>query len=318
MKSAVADFMKEFTMKIFITGGTGFVGRSLTTRLLEVGHELTILTRSLRNVHPLPPGASYLEGDPTKEGAWQESLAEHDATINLAGASIFRRWTDAAKQVMRESRILTTSHIVEALTARRPKQTRLLSASAIGYYGFHEDEALDEQSPPGEGFLADLAGEWESAALKARESGVRVVLTRFGVVLGEGGGALEKMIPLFKWWLGSPLGSGKQWFSWIHRQDLVNAFAFLLEHDEISGPVNCTAPRPVRNEEMTKILGEVLGKPTFMPAVPGFVLGAVLGEFGSMILKGQKVLPKKLKDSGFPFRFPELKGALEDLLARSR
>jgi uncharacterized protein (TIGR01777 family) len=314
MKSALADFMKEVTMKIFITGGTGFVGRALSARLLEGGHELTILTRSLRHARPLPPGASYLEGDPTKEGAWQESIAQHDGVINLAGASIFRRWTDAAKQVMRESRILTTNHVVEALKARRPKQTHLLSASAIGYYGFHEDEALDENSPPGMDFLADLAGEWESAALEARESGVRVVLTRFGVVLGEGGGALEKMIPLFKWWLGSPLGSGKQWFSWIHRQDLAGALAFLLEHHEIHGPVNCTAPQPIRNEEMTKILGEVLGKPTFMPAVPSLVLGAVLGEFGSILLKGQKVLPKKLMDSGFPFRFPELRSALEDLL----
>jgi len=304
-------------MKIFITGGTGFVGRSLTARLLESGHELTILTRSLRHAKPLPPRASYLEGDPTKEGAWQESITRHDGVVNLAGASIFRRWTDAAKQVMRESRILTTTHIVEALKARGTNQTHLLSASAVGYYGFQEDEALDEQNAAGKGFLADLAGEWESAALEARESGVRVVLTRFGVVLGEGGGALEKMIPLFKWWLGSPLGNGKQWFSWIHRQDLANALAFLLEHDNMDGPVNCTAPRPVRNEEMTKILGEVLGKPTFMPAVPGFVLSAVLGEFGSILLKGQKVLPKKLMDAGFSFRFPELRGALEDLLAHS-
>lgn len=305
-------------MKIFITGGTGFVGRALTARLLEGGHELTLLTRSLHHARPLPPGASYLEGDPTKQGAWQESIAQHDAVINLAGASIFRRWTDTAKQVMRESRILTTNHIVEALKARRPMQIHLLSASAIGYYGFHEDEALDENSPPGNDFLADLARDWESAALKARESGVRVVPTRFGVVLGEGGGALEKLIPLFKRWLGSPLGSGKQWFSWIHRQDLASALAFLLEHQEIDGPVNCTAPQPVRNEEMTKILGEVLGKPTFMPAVPGFVLHAVLGEFGSMLLKGQKVLPKNLMDSGFPFRFPELRGALEDLLGSTR
>jgi uncharacterized protein len=304
-------------MKLFITGGTGFVGRSLTMRLLEEGHQITILTRSLRDSRPLPPGASYIEGDPTKEGAWQESVAEHDGVINLAGASIFRRWTDSAKQAMRDSRILTTDHIVEALKSRPPKQTRLLSASAVGYYGIHEDKDLDEQSPQGEGFLADLAGEWESSALRARESGVRVVLARFGIVLGEGGGALEKMIPLFKWWLGSPLGSGKQWFSWIHRQDLANAFVFLLEHDEISGPVNCTAPGPLRNEEMTRILGEVLGKPTFMPAVPGFVLAAVLGEFGSVLLKGQKVLPRRLMDSGFSFGFPELTGALEDLLAPS-
>ena len=301
-------------MKIFITGGTGFVGRALTSRLLQDGHGVTILTRSLEKARPLPEGASYLPGDPSKEGAWQERAAEHDGVVNLAGASIFRRWSDSAKKAIRESRILATRNIVKALEARRGKETHLLSASAVGYYGFQEDRELDEKSPPGDGFLAEVTRDWESAALAAEASGVRVALTRFGVVLGEGGGALEKMIPLFRWWLGSPLGSGKQWFSWIHQQDLAEIFSFLLERKEISGPVNCTAPVPVRNEEMTKILGEVLKKPTFMPSVPGFVLGAVLGEFGSVLLKGQKVLPRKLLDAGFTFRFPDLRAALEDLL----
>lgn len=301
-------------MNIFITGGTGFVGRALTARLLERGHRLTILTRSSGHA-PLPPGASYLEGDPTKEGAWQNAVARHDAVINLAGASIFRRWTDESKRLMRDSRILTTKHIVKAIEMGRPAgPTRLLSASAVGYYGFHGDEDLDERSPRGEGFLADLAAEWESAALAAEKTGVRVALTRFGVVLGEGGGALEKMVPLFKGWLGSPLGTGRQWFSWIHRQDLTDALAFLLDHDEISGPVNCTAPEPIRNREMTHILGDVLGKPTFMPSVPGFALRALLGEFGSMLLEGQKVLPKTLLDAGFAFRFPKMREALGDLL----
>lgn len=303
-------------MNIVITGGTGFVGRALTARLLERGHRLTILTRSSSHAPPLPPGASYLEGDPTKEGAWQNGIARHDAVVNLAGASIFRRWTDESKRLMRDSRILTTKHIVKAIEMGRPAgPTRLLSASAVGYYGFHGDEDLDERSPRGEGFLADLAAEWESAALDAEGTGVRVAVTRFGVVLGEGGGALEKMVPLFKRWLGSPIGSGKQWFSWIHRQDLTDALAFLLEHGEISGPVNCTAPEPVRNREMTNILGGVLGKPTFMPSVPGFALRVLLGEFGSMLLQGQKVLPKTLLDAGFAFRFPKIREALENLLA---
>jgi uncharacterized protein len=304
-------------MKIFITGGTGFVGSALINRLLQNGHEIKILTRSLKGVRPFPAGASYLEGDPTEEGPWQDRVAEHDGIINLAGASIFRRWTDSAKKAIRDSRILTTQHIVKALEARKGKETHLLSASAIGYYGFREDQELDEKSPAGQGFLADLARDWESAALAADASGARVVLTRFGVVLGEGGGALEKMIPIFRWWLGSPLGSGRQWFSWVHMQDLVEIFVFLLERPEISGPVNCTAPSPVRNVDMTKALGDVLEKPIFMPAVPDFVLGAVLGEFGSMLLKGQKVLPGKLLEHGFRFRFPELKDALEDLLGHT-
>ena len=302
-------------MKIFITGGTGFVGRALTTRLLQDGHQVTILTRSRDDTRPLPQGPSYVKGDPTREGPWQETVAGQDGIINLAGASIFRRWTDSSKKAIRESRTLTTRNIVKALESRRGIATHLLSASAIGYYGFHEDQELDERSPAGLGFLADLAQEWESAALAAEGSGARVVLARFGVVLGEGGGALEKMIPPFRWWLGSPLGGGRQWFSWIHRQDLADIFAFLLEHPEITGAVNCTAPGPVRNLELTKILGGVLGKPTFMPAVPGWALGALLGEFGSTLLKGQKVLPRKLLQRGFAFRFPELKQALQNLLA---
>jgi uncharacterized protein len=317
MKSALAGFMKEGAMKLFISGGSGFVGAALTKRLLGDGHEITILTRSLENVRPLPEGASYLQGDPTKEGPWQETVAAHDGVINLAGASIFRRWTDSAKQEMRESRLLTTKNLVEAVAAGKERETHMLSASAIGYYGFQEDQELDEKSPAGRGFLADLARDWESAALAAEASGARVVLTRFGVVLGGGGGALKKMIPMFKWWLGSPLGSGEQWFSWVHLQDLAEIFAFLLKRPDITGPVNCTAPIPVRNADMTKILGEVLKKPTFMPPVPAFVLNAILGDFASTLLKGQKVLPAKLLEHGFRFRFPTLKQALEDLFVPS-
>jgi uncharacterized protein len=177
---------------------------------------------------------------------------------------------------------------------------------------------LDEKSPAGQGFLADLARDWESAALAADAiRGARRADPLRRCPWSEGGGALEKMIPIFRWWLGSPLGSGKQWFSWVHMQDLVEIFVFLLERPEISGPVNCTAPSPVRNVDMTKALGDVLEKPIFMPAVPDFVLGAVLGEFGSMLLKGQKVLPGKLLEHGFRFRFPELKDALEDLLGHT-
>ena len=184
----------------------------------------------------------------------------------------------------------------------------------MGYYGFHEDEVLDESSPSGDGFLAALSREWESAALKAKDNGVQVTLMRFGIVLGKRGGALQQMIPAFKWWMGSPLGSGKQWFSWIHEQDLVDIFLYLIKEKRISDAVNCTAPNPVTNRELTQVLGEALGKPTFMPAVPGFVMSLILGEFGSVLLKGQRVAPKKLLDSGFRFSFPDLKSALKDLL----
>ena len=301
-------------MKVFITGGTGFVGTTLTQKLAQEGHEVTVLTRSLKGQPGALQGGSYVEGDPTKKGPWQEKVAEQDVVINLAGASIFTRWNDETKKLIWDSRIQTTKNLVEALSARKDEETHFLSTSAVGYYGFHEDEVLDESSPSGDGFLAALSREWESAALKAKDNGVQVTLMRFGIVLGKRGGALQQMIPAFKWWMGSPLGSGNQWFSWIHEQDLVDIFLYLIKEKRISDAVNCTAPNPVTNRELTQVLGEALGKPTFMPAVPGFVMSLILGEFGSVLLKGQRVAPKKLLDSGFRFSFPDLKSALKDLL----
>jgi uncharacterized protein len=301
-------------MKVFITGGTGFVGTTLTQKLAQEGHEVTLLTRSIKG-HPAPPqGVSYVEGDPSQKGPWQEKVADQDVAINLAGASIFRRWSDSAKKLIWDSRIQTTQNLVEALSARQGKEVQLLSTSAVGYYGSHEDEVLDEGSLPGEGFLPDLSKEWESAAVKAEEFGAHVILMRFGIVLGRRAGALQQMIPAFKWWMGSPLGIGNQWFSWIHEQDLVDIFLYLIKEKKISGAVNCTAPNPVTNRELTHVLGEVLSKPTFMPAVPGFVMSLILGEFGSVLLKGQRVVPKKLLDTGFRFTFPDLRSALRDLL----
>jgi uncharacterized protein (TIGR01777 family) len=301
-------------MKVFITGGTGFVGTTLTQKLAHEGHEVTLLTRSIKS-HPASfQGVSYVEGDPTQKGPWQEKVADQDVAINLAGASIFRRWSDSAKKLIWDSRIQTTQNLVEALSARKGKETHLFSTSAVGYYGFHEDEVLDEDRPSGEGFLADLSKGWESAAIKAQDYGADVILMRFGIILGRRGGALQQMIPPFKWWMGSALGSGNQWFSWIHEQDLVNIFLYLLNQKEISGAVNCTAPNPVTNRELTQVLGEVLSKPTFMPAVPGFMMSLILGEFGSVLLKGQRVVPKKLLDAGFRFSFPDLRSALKDLL----
>lgn len=301
-------------MKVFMTGGTGFVGTSLVRRLTELGHNVTVLTRSIREDYRLPEGASFLEGNPTRKGAWQEKVPENEIIINLAGSSIFRRWTNKAKRSIRDSRILTTQNLVEALSGRTGKETIFLSTSAVGYYGFQGDTELDELSPTGGGFIASLVQDWEAAALKAEEFGVRVVVCRFGIVLGGTGGALGMMLPLFKWYLGSSLGPGTQWFSWIHQQDLVNIYLFLINQRDISGPVNCTAPHPVRNREMTEILADVLGKRSHLPSVPSFIIRLFLGEFGSVLLKGQKVLPKRLLDMGFQFEFPEFRAALKDLL----
>jgi hypothetical protein len=203
---------------------------------------------------------------------------------------------------------------VDALAPRKGKETLLLSTSAIGYYGFQGEEDLGEESGPGDGFLASLAQEWESEARKAEAFGAKVALLRFGIVLGKDGGALRQMVPLFNMYLGSPLGHGEQWFSWIHEEDVAGIYSYLIAERNISGPLNCTAPNPVRNMDLTKTLAEVLGKPTFMPAVPGFMLRLIMGEFGSVLLEGQKVLPNRLLDMGFRFRFPKIKGALQDLL----
>ena len=303
-------------MKIFMTGGTGFVGTTLTRELTAKGHSITVLMRKVESGKGLPPGASSLEGDPTIRGFWQERVAEHDAFINLAGSSIFTRWTDEKKRSIRESRLLTTRNLVEALAPRKGKETFLFSTSAVGYYGFHGDEELSEESPPGTDFLAMLAREWEAEALKAKEHGARVVLTRFGIVMGRNGGMLGEVVPIFRMFLGADLGSGNQWLSWVHEMDLARIFLFLLENRGLEGPVNCTAPEPVRNREFTETLGSVLGVPTFMPPVPGFVLRLMKGEFGSVILKGQRVIPRKLLAAGLKFQYPTLREALTEILKR--
>jgi uncharacterized protein (TIGR01777 family) len=300
-------------MKILITGGTGFVGRQLTSRLVKDGHEVTILTRSLKGAKGSLPGISYLEGDPTKKGSWQEAIKNHDAVINLAGASIFSKWTDEHKKAIRESRVNTTQNIVEGIPTHPERPFTLFSTSAVGYYGFCGDEELTENSPPGNDFLARIAVEWEGEALKAKEKGARVVITRFGIVMGEKGGALSQMIPLFKKYVGGRIGSGKQWFSWVHIKDLAEAFTFLLKHPEISGPVNVCSPNPVRNKDLAKALGKALHRPSFMPA-PGFMIKLVLGEFGSVILEGQRVIPRRLLDSGFIFQYPNIEKALQGIV----
>jgi uncharacterized protein (TIGR01777 family) len=302
-------------MKILITGGTGFVGTQLTSRLIKDGNEVTVLTRTLKEPENRIAGISYLRGDPTQQGPWREVIKNHDALINLAGASIFSRWTDAQKKAIRESRIKATRNLVEGMASYPGKKITLFSASAVGYYGFCRDEELTESSPHGDDFLARLTVEWEGEALKAAERGARVVITRFGIVLGEKGGAIGQMIPLFRMYIGGRIGSGRQWFSWIHIADLTEAFVFMMKHPEITGPVNLCSPNPVRNKELAKALGKALHRPSFMPA-PGFMVKLVLGEFGSVILKGQRVIPKKLMDGGFVFKYGDINQALQNVGGR--
>jgi len=303
-------------MKILITGGTGFVGRKISSRLIREGYECTILTRKQKKPEEVQRGISFLQADPTEKGSWQEEIKKHDAVINLAGASIFRRWTQEQKKAILESRVKTTSHIVEGIPSQGKKPSILFSASAVGYYGFCGDEKLNELSPPGDDFLARVTQDWEKEASRAEKKGVRVIITRFGIVLGEKGGALGQMIPLFKKFMGGPIGNGKQWFSWIHIKDLCEAFIFLINHPRLSGPVNVCSPHPVRNKDLAKSLGKVLKRPSFVPA-PGFLVKLVLGEFGTVVLKGQRVIPEKLVTQDFKFQYPDVEKALEDILKKN-
>lgn len=302
-------------MKFFFTGGTGFIGNILVGPLLSQGHEVTILVRHRRKAKPTYKHVTILEGDSTASGNWQEQVGEHDVILNLAGVSIFQRWSGKVKNEIYNSRILSTRNIVEALKNSPKKGTQLFSASGVGYYGYHQDDIINENSPPGDSFLARVALDWESEALKAQALGTRVILCRFGIVLGRGGGALKRTIPLFKFFLGGRWGKGNQWFPWLHESDLVGGFLFLLSRQEIQGPINFTAPNPVRNRDMANTLREVLRKRTALPTIPEFLIKGLLGEFSEVFLKGQRVLPQRLLENGYAFQFPKLKDGLINLLS---
>lgn len=299
-------------MKVFLTGGTGFVGTFLSQELARQGHDLTILTRKKEPPASPRDGIRFVTGDPKQEGPWMEEVPQHDWIINLAGASISAKWTEENKRIFYDSRVLTTRNLVTALAGGDRRQL-FCSTSAPGYYGSRGEEELTEESPPGQNFLASLARDWEAAALKAHDLGIRTVITRFGIVLGRGGGMLGELVPLYKKFLGGPIGTGMQWLSWIHIQDLARAFLFLPEHPELTGPVNFTSPNPVRNRDFAKALGRALGRPAFMPA-PAFMLRLILGEFAEAVLTGQKILPQRLLAAGFQFRFPTIDQALQNLL----
>ncbi len=302
-------------MKIIITGGLGFIGSFLCEKLSKSGHEISVLARSSRG-KIVPDNVSIIEADTTKPGEWQDAVVEHNIIINLAGTNIFRRWNKNIKKAIYDSRILTTDNIVKAILAKPEKSYTLLNASAAGYYGFHDNEIIDETGQPGNDFLASVAHGWEEMALKADNGKNRVVLCRFGIVFGRKGGALPKMALAHKLFMGSVFGNGKQWFSWIHEDDLSSIFEHLINNKNISGPVNCTSPQPVTNKELTHHISRALNRRILIPFIPGFLLKLVLGEIGDVILNGQRAVPRKLLDSNFNFKFPEMENALNDLIKK--
>lgn len=255
--------------------------------------------------------------DAQKTVAPPQAFEGVDTIYHLAGEPIAEgRWTAEKKVKLRESRVAGTRHLVDALARLSPadRPQVLVSASAVGYYGDRGDELLTESASPDQGFLGEICIEWERQAARAMELGIRVVMLRIGIVLGQGGGALAQMVPAFKSWAGSRLGSGKQWVPWIHREDLVDLLLFAAEQPGLSGPVNAVAPNPVTNVEFTRLLAETLGTPTLLPPVPAFALKAMFGEFGAVLLASQRVVPQVASKAGFRFTFPELAPALRDIL----
>ncbi|MBW4423523.1 MAG: TIGR01777 family oxidoreductase [Nostoc desertorum CM1-VF14] len=306
-------------MKVAITGATGFVGSLLVQRLHAQGHKIVVLTRKIafaKKVFPSEafPNVEIVAYTPNASGSWQSVIASCDGVVNLAGEPIGEgRWTPERKQEILNSRKLGTQKIVEAIVNANPKPTVLINASAIGYYGTSETATFDETSLSGNDFLAQVCQAWEAEARKVKDAGVRLVILRFGIVLGNGG-ALDKMIPPFKLFAGGPIGSGRQWFSWIHVDDLVNLILEALTKPEIEGVYNATAPNPVRMADLSQTLGQVMNRPSWLP-VPSFAIEALLGDGAMVVLEGQQVLPKRTVETGFEYKHPNLQSALRQILA---
>ncbi len=302
-------------MNIVIAGGTGFIGRALCASLIEEGHQVSVLTTKRAAHQEAMVLARIVEWDGQQEGAWMSCLDGADAVINLAGAPIAEsRWTEARKRELVNSRILATRALVRAMAKQASPPSILINASGVGYYGPSDDRPLDERSPAGQGFLANLCIQWEAEAQRASHFGSRVVLLRTGMVLERDGGALPRTVFPFKLFMGGPILPGNQWVSWIHRQDHIGLIRWALATPHVAGPLNAVAPEPETMSRFCSILGSVLHRPSWLP-VPRTALRLMLGELESLLTTGQRVLPSKALTGGYVFQYPTLESALRAIFS---
>jgi uncharacterized protein (TIGR01777 family) len=297
-------------MNCLLTGATGFIGTRFVANLLESGHSVNYIAR--QRSAKLDSRAAFHHWDRSDEPRL-ESVPRLDAVFHLAGEPVSQRWTEEVKKRIVESRVDGTRKLVAAIGNLKHKPSVLVSTSAVGFYGDRGDEPLTEKSAPGQGFLADVCKDWEREAVRAREFGLRVVLLRVATVLGKNGGALKPMLVPFRLGLGGKFGSGRQWVPWIHLDDLVSLYMFAAQSSSVEGPLNASAPEIVTNEQFTKTLGKVLGRPTLIPA-PRFALRAALGELADFVLSSQQVIPQAAERAGFQFRYGRLEPALRSIL----
>jgi uncharacterized protein (TIGR01777 family) len=301
-------------MKILVAGGTGFIGAALIMELAAAGNEVVALVRRVPPAGTFPGTVQIALWDGATPGDWYRHMGSVNAVINLSGVSIGgRRWSASRKALILESRTASTRALVEAMRVAQLRPHVFINASAVGYYGMAGEGIVTEESGPGDDFLADTCTRWEAEALLARNLHVRVVLPRFGVVLAEGGGALEKMLSPFAMFIGGPLGSGKQWYPWIHRDDAIGILRYLLNHPDVEGGINVVSPETVDMKRFSSELGLALRRPSWLP-VPSFVLKILLGEMSGMVLKGRRIVPARLMSMGYSFKHPALRGALTSIL----
>jgi NAD dependent epimerase/dehydratase family enzyme len=323
--------------RVVVTGATGSIGKRLCEQLMEQDYQVVVFSRNPDSARRTVPGAAdYVAWSAAEDGPWASAIDGAYAVINLAGANLFaKRWTEDYKRVIRDSRVVGTRGLVNAMAKAPNKPLVFISGSGVNYYGFHDDTKLDESASPGDDFLARLCVEWENEAKRAEEFGVRTVTVRTGLVLNSGSalpirlrgaslsrpgivldmnqGALSLMAMPFRFFVGGPVLPGSQWFSWIHIEDEVGIIMMALENEQVRGPINATAPEPQTNRDFSQTLGRVLGRPSWLP-VPAFALTLMMGEVAGLLSKGQRVIPDKVENLGYRFEYPTSEQALRDLL----